>query len=88
MGNYDDPVDVVMLAFLDYLDGTAPRPALDHLSDEDRRRAETLMNSLKAGRGIDPHASRPSIEALLAGTRLAPNNVVRRARRIQGRPRR
>ncbi len=71
MGNYDDPVDVVMLAFLDYLDGTAPRPALDHLSDEDRRRAEALMNSLKAGRGIDPHASRPSIEALLAGTRLA-----------------
>ena len=33
MGNYDDPVDVVMLAFLDYLDGTAPRPALDHLAE-------------------------------------------------------
>ena len=71
MGTYDDPVNTVMLAFLDYLEDAAPRPVLDHLTDEDRRRAEALMDSLIAGRGIDPHASRPSIEALLVGTQLA-----------------
>jgi hypothetical protein len=70
--NYDDPVDAVMLAFLDYLEGTmSARPTLDHLTEDDRRRAEELMASLEAGRGIDPHASRPSVEALLAGTGLA-----------------
>lgn len=74
MTNYDDPdpVDTVMLAFLDYLEGTmSERPTLDHLTDDDRRRAEKLMASLETGRGIDPHASRPSVETLLAGTDLA-----------------
>lgn len=71
MTNHSDPVDTVVLAFLDYLEGAGPRPALDHLTDRDRWRAEALMDSLKAGRGIDPHASRPSVEALLTGTRLA-----------------
>ena len=72
MTNYDDPVDAVMLAFLDYLEGTmSGRPTLDHLTEDDRRRAEELMASLEAGRGIDPHASRPSVETLLAGTDLA-----------------
>jgi hypothetical protein len=46
-----DPVDGVILAFLDYVEGMGPRPTLDHL-----------------GRGIDPRASRPSVEAMLADT--------------------
>ena len=71
MGDHDDPVDAVILAFLDYLEGVAERPTLQHLTDADRRRAEALLAGLVAGRGIDPHASRPSVESLLAGTPLA-----------------
>ena len=71
MSKHDDPVDAVILAFLDYLEGAAQRPTLDHLGGDDRKRAEELMDSLEAARGIDPHASRPSIEALLAGTPLS-----------------
>lgn len=70
MSKKTDPVDDVMLAFLDYLEGAAARPTLDHLTEHDRARAQRLMNSLQAGRGIDPHASRPSVEALLAGAGL------------------
>lgn len=71
MKHEDDPVDAVLEAFLGHLEGTGPRPSLDHLTDDDRRRAEALMEVMEAGRGIDPRASRPSIEALLAGTQLA-----------------
>lgn len=70
MTKHDDHVGAVIQAFLDYLEGIAERPTLDHLTDEERRDAEALMESLEAGRGIDPHASRPSIERLLAGTPL------------------
>jgi hypothetical protein len=75
-----DPVDDVLLAFLDYLEGTADRPTLDHLTAPDRERAQRLIDSLEAGRGINPYASRPSVEALLTGagldTLLAPGNDV------------
>jgi hypothetical protein len=67
----DDAVDAVVLAFLDYLEGVAPRPTLEHLTDADRPRAEALLAGLVAGRGIDPNASRPSVESLLVGTPLA-----------------
>jgi hypothetical protein len=63
-----DPIDGVILAFLDYVEGMGPRPTLDHLGDTDRPRAEALLAVVGAGRGIDPHASRPSIEAMLADT--------------------
>jgi hypothetical protein len=80
MSKKTDPVDDVMLAFLDYLEGAAERPTLDHLAEQDRERAQRLMGSLQAGRGIDPHASRPSVEAMLAGagltTLLGPVNKV------------
>jgi hypothetical protein len=72
MNEYDDPVEAVILAFLDYLEGVAPRPTLDHLSDDDRDRASAYLDGLVVARGLDPAGSRPSIEALLAGTALAP----------------
>jgi hypothetical protein len=66
-----DPVDAVILAFLDHLEAGAPRPPLDHLTGPDRDRAQTIMDGLVAARGVDPRATRPSIEALLEGTPLA-----------------
>lgn len=66
-----DPVDTVVLAFLDHREGRGPRPSLAGLSASDRRRAEELIGALTAARGIDPRATRPSVEALLADTPLA-----------------
>lgn len=68
----DDRVDAVIEAFLDHLDGSGELPSLDDLDPQERARAEELIASLKAGRGIDPYASRPSLEQLLAGTPLEP----------------
>lgn len=67
-----DPVDEVVQAYLDYLEEGAPEPSLDHLTPEDRALAKDLIDSLKAGRGIDPYHSRPSLHTLLADTDLAP----------------
>jgi hypothetical protein len=72
MNSHDDPVDAVILAFLDYLEGVAPRPTLDHLSDDERARASAYLDGMAVARGLDPSASRPSIEALLTGTPLSP----------------
>jgi hypothetical protein len=72
MNEYDDPVDTVILAFLDYLEGVAPRPSLDHLDPADRVRAAAHLDGLAIARGLDPYTSRPPIEALLAQTPLAP----------------
>src|SRR5919106_575832 len=66
----DDRVDAVVEAFMDHLEGLGEAPALDELDAEERARAEVLISSLEAGRGIDPYASRPSLEQLLAGTPL------------------
>lgn len=66
----DDRVDAVVQAFIDHLEGLGEAPALDDLDVEERARAEALIGSLEAGRGIDPYASRPSLEQLLAGTAL------------------
>ena len=53
-------------AYLDYLDGVrdAP-PSLEDLPEGQRRAAEAFIESITAARGVDPHASRPSIEQLL-----------------------
>jgi hypothetical protein len=67
----DDPVQAVVLAFLDHLEGLAPRPTLDHLEPDDRARAQELLDGLVVARGIDPRASRPSVESLLMGTPLS-----------------
>jgi hypothetical protein len=63
-----DAVDAVLAAFVDYREGVRPRPSLDHLSPADRSLAEDLIRMMETARGIDPHASPPSLEALLAGT--------------------
>lgn len=55
-------------AYLDYLEGERDEwPALEHLSTRDRMIADALIRSTEAAAGIDPYASRPSIEQLLAG---------------------
>ncbi len=66
-----DPVDGVIVAFLDHLEGIGPRPSLDELSDADREQARTYLSGLAVARTMDPHMSRPSVEALLADTPLA-----------------
>jgi hypothetical protein len=70
MTESDDRVDAVVEAFMDHLEGVGEAPALDALDAGERARAEALISSLEAGRGIDPYASRPSLEQLLAGTPL------------------
>ena len=71
-GLTSDPVDVAVSSYLDFLEGLAERPTLDHLTDDDRRQAVMMINSLLAGRGIELEGSTPSVEALLAGTDLEP----------------
>ena len=65
-----DPVEAAVASYLDFLEGLAERPDLGMLTDEDRRRAIEMINSLIAGRGIQLDGSTPSVEALLAGTEL------------------
>jgi hypothetical protein len=66
-----DPVDAVILAYLDHLEGAGPAPAVDHLRERDRVRATQLMAAMRGGHGIDPRHPRPSIESLLADTPMA-----------------
>ena len=61
-----DPVDELLDAYFDYLEGVGEEPSLDHLTGEQRAEAEQLIASLKAAQGIDPEASRPSLAALMA----------------------
>lgn len=54
-------------AFLDYLEGDRDEPpAVEELPQEHRGAAEAFIRSITAARGVDPYASRPSIEQLLA----------------------
>jgi hypothetical protein len=71
MSDHDDPVDAVILAFLDHVEGSGARPTLDHLAEADRHRAVAILDGLLTARGIDPRATRPSVESLLADTPLA-----------------
>ena len=53
-------------AFLDYLEGNRDEPpAVEELPQEQRGAAEAFIRSITAARGVDPYASRPSIEQLL-----------------------
>lgn len=54
-------------SYLDYLEGDLDKPpALKGLPEKKRAAAEAFIRSITAARGIDPYASRPSIEELLA----------------------
>ena len=54
-------------AYLDYLEGARDEPpALEQLPEDQRPAAESFVESIFAARGVDPYASRPSIEQLLA----------------------
>jgi hypothetical protein len=66
MTESQDPVDELLDAYFDYLEGVGEEPSLDHLTTEQRAEAERLIASLKAAQGIDPEASRPSLAALMA----------------------
>jgi hypothetical protein len=61
-----DPVDELLDAYFDYLEGVGEEPSLDHLTTEQRAEAEQLIASLKAAQGINPESSRPSLAALMA----------------------
>lgn len=63
-----DPVDEVIQAYLDHLEKGAPEPSLDGLSPDERQLAEDIINSMNAGRGINPFLSRPLFSALVADT--------------------
>jgi len=78
MNGHNDAVDAVLAAFSDHLEHGSPRPTLDHLDLQDRRLAEQLMRLTETGRRIDPSASAPSLEALLAGSEFA-DDLVRAA---------
>ena len=55
-------------AYLDYREGHSDEPpSLDGLTGRDRRAAEAFVESSEAAAGIDPYASKPSLEKLLAG---------------------
>jgi hypothetical protein len=71
MNGHNDAVDDVLAAFSDHREHGAPRPALDSLNPHDRRLAEELMRLMETSGGIDPSASAPSLEALLADTEFA-----------------
>ena len=54
-------------AYLDYLEGVRREPpAFEELPEGQRPVAESFVKSIMAARGVDPYASRPSIEQLLA----------------------
>ena len=71
MNGHNDAVDDVLTAFSEHLEHGTPRPPLDALNPHDRRLAEDLMRLMETSRGIDPSASAPSLEALLADTEFA-----------------
>lgn len=64
----DKPVDAVIAAFLDHLNNGGPEPSLDQLTEAERTEATELMDLMDDARGVDFYRSRPSLDAVLAGT--------------------
>lgn len=61
-----DELRMFQEAYLDYLEGDRyGPPTLENLGGEERRKAEAFIEAIRAARGIDAYASRPSIEQLL-----------------------
>ena len=67
MTNDHNNLDKFQDDYLDYLEGARDEPpSLEDMPVESRRMAEAFIESIMAARGVDPYASRPSIEQLLA----------------------
>ena len=64
----DNPVDEAVAAFLDHLENGGPQPSLDHLTEDERTEVAELIDLIKDARGVDFYRSRPSLDAVLAGT--------------------
>ncbi len=65
--NLPDDLSSFLERYLDYLENAREEPpAIEALPEEQRPMAESFIHSIRAARGIDPYASRPSIEQLLA----------------------
>jgi hypothetical protein len=64
----NDPIDEVLHAYLDHVEKGTPEPSLDHLGPEDRQLVADIIDSMNAGRGINPYRSRPSYSTLAAST--------------------
>ena len=73
MSSQHDGLSTFRAAYLDYLEGIGDQvPSLDGLNDTERKTAEAFVESTQDAAGIDPYASRPSIEQLLDRIRSAP----------------
>lgn len=67
MNRERDELDKFRDAYLDYLEGVRGKPpAFEELLEDQRPAAESFVESITAARGVDPYASRPSLEQLLA----------------------
>ncbi|MDE0033499.1 MAG: hypothetical protein OXU75_10245 [Deltaproteobacteria bacterium] len=67
MSTKDDHLRKFREAYLDYLEGDRDEPpALEDLPERQRRTAAAFIESITAAHGVDPYASRPSIEQLVA----------------------
>lgn len=75
MNPQPDNLSKFRAAYLDYLEGDRGEPpSQDRLSDDERRIAQAFIQSSADAAGIDPYASRPSFEQLLA--RIEPGPAV------------
>lgn len=72
MTSNNDQVVEALDAYFEYLENGGEEPSLDHLNPTDRAEANQLINSLNAGRGMDPTASRPSLAELMANNPATP----------------
>ena len=63
-------------AYLDHLEGDRDQPPKpEHLPPEHRRDAAAFIKSITAARGIDPYASRPSIDQLVASRKVVADSM-------------
>jgi hypothetical protein len=70
MTSKPDHVNDAINAYIDYLDGNSEgqTPSLEHLTHDERREVEAVIENLQGGRRFDPTNSAPSVESLLYGT--------------------
>ena len=72
MNSPSDNLSKFRAAYLDYIEGDRHEPPpQDCLNEKQRRIADAFIESTAVAKGIDPYASRPSTERLLAGIRAA-----------------